>query len=61
MGALNQLVSRFAGGRRAGGRPTTGGMGTTGHAGPTGAGGGRAQDEAIGRGVRSVLGKLRKR
>ena len=57
MGALNQLVSRFAGGRRAGGRPTTG---ATGHGGSTG-GGGRGQDEAIGRGVRSVLGKLRKR
>ena len=57
MGALNQLVSRFAGGRRSGGRPTTG---ATGHGGPAG-GGGRGQDEAIGRGVRSVLGKLRKR
>ncbi len=57
MGALSQLVSRFAGGRRAGGRPT----GATGASGGAGARGGRTQDEAIGRGVRSALGKLRKR
>lgn len=56
MGALSQLASRFAGGRRTGGRPAGG------HTGATGARSGTsAQDEAIGRGVRSVLGKLRKR
>lgn len=57
MGALSQLVSRFAGGRRAGGRPA----GPTGHTGAAGSRGGRTQDEAIGRGVRTALGKLRKR
>ena len=57
MGALSQLVSRFAGGRRTGGRPG----GHVGHTGAAGTRGGRTQDEAIGRGVRSVMGKLRKR
>ncbi len=57
MGALSQLVSRFAGGGRSGGRPA----GPTGHTGGAGTRRGGSQDEAIGRGVRSVLGKLRKR
>jgi hypothetical protein len=58
MGALTQLVSRFAGGGRRTRRPAGGAMG---HTGGTGAAGGtRAQDEAIGRGVRSLLGRFRR-
>ena len=56
MGALTQLVSRFAGGGRRTRRPAGGSMGT----GTAGAGGTRAQDEAIGRGVRSLLGRFRR-
>jgi hypothetical protein len=57
MGALTQLVSRFAGGGGRTRRPTGGSMGSTGTA---GAGGSRAKDEAIGRGVRSLLGRFRR-
>jgi hypothetical protein len=58
MGALTQIVSRVAGGGRRTARP---GRPAAGAARPTGTtGGSRAQDEAIGRGVRSLLGKLRR-
>ena len=55
---LRSLVSRFTRGGGAAGRarPTTG---TTGTPGTRGAAGKRGQDEAIGRGVRSLLRKVR--
>jgi hypothetical protein len=56
MGALTQLVSRFAGGGRRTARPAGGATRSTGASG----GGARAQDEAIGRGVRSLLGRFRR-
>ena len=66
MANLMGMVNRFMGGRRAAGggmgarRTAGGGMGATGGMG-TGAGGGRrAQDEAIGRGVRGVLSRFRR-
>ncbi len=57
--ALRGILNRLAGG--AGGRRSahTGGAGGPGVAGGT-PGGRRSQDEAIGRGVRSLLGKLRR-
>ena len=62
MGLLNQVIARVGGARRTGGMrgTTTGGsvgspMGTTGAGRST-----RTQDEAIGRGVRSLLTRLRR-
>lgn len=60
MGALTQLVSRFAGGGRRTRRPAGGSMGTGTRGTPGATGGTRAQDEAIGRGVRSLLGRFRR-
>ena len=67
---LRGIVNRVMGaGRTAGGAGTRrgagGGLGTgsgmgTGAAGTRGAGGRRSQDEAIGRGVRSVLSRFRR-
>ena len=63
---LRGIMNRVMGaGRAAGGtgtrRPAGGGLGTGAGAAGTGAGGGRrAQDEAIGRGVRSVLSRFRR-
>lgn len=56
MSAISQIASRFLGGGRRTGttaRPTTG-------ASPRGTTGGSSTDAAIGRGVRGLLGKVRR-
>jgi len=66
--ALRGILNQFMGGRRgtAGGRRSAGGMGAGGVGGGVGsrgmgAGGRRPQDEAVGRGVRTLLGRFRRR
>jgi hypothetical protein len=64
MSGLTQIVSRaLGGGRRGAARRPMGGAGTVGGGRPMGGGarptGGRKQDEAIGRGVRSLLRRFR--
>ena len=66
--ALRGILNQVMGGRRgaAGGRRPAGGMGTGGVGGGVsrggmGGGGRRTQDEAVGRGVRSLLGRFRRR
>lgn len=54
-GIINRVAGGAASGRRTGGTP---GPGRVGGPGGGAAGGRRTQDEAIGRGVRGLLGKL---
>jgi hypothetical protein len=58
MGLVSSLVQRASG---AGRRPATGGLGRPSVGRTGGSAGTRAKDEAVGRGVRSVLGRLRRR
>ncbi len=56
MSAISQIASKVMGGGR---RPKTTARPTTGGA-PRGTGGGSSTDAAIGRGVRGLLGKVRR-
>ena len=66
MSALTQIANRVISSGRTAGRTRTGGtgmgrtgMGRTGMRGTAGGTGRRTQDEAVGRGVRSLLRKVR--